>query len=179
MIAMKNYISGIQSETFELNQFSSRPVYATAPADSDEVNYYKAVYTVGVNDNLFEVAKTFNCTIQSLMAWNGLKTPHANSGRELTIYQIVKHARLEMGREKIYVESIPPKKTKMLPQNQFANTAWLDEKDGYLLYQLKRGESLLDVVSQFPGNTVEGLMKINNFSKKKQPRAGMKIKVSK
>lgn len=179
MIAMKNYISGIQSETYQLNQFSGRPVFATAPTDSDEVNYYKAVYTVGVNDNLFEVAKTFNCTIQSLMAWNNLKTPHANPGRELTLYQIVKHTRLNTEREKIYVESIPIRKSEMLPQNQFSSTAWLEEKDGYLLYQIKRGESLLDIVAQFPGNTIEELMKINELSVENQPKAGMKIKVNK
>lgn len=181
MSAMNDFLNRVQYENYNAQELEGIPVYATQPESSEEENYYQSSYTAAAGDNVYILAKTFDCSPYSLMAWNNLGSPFLAAGQELKLYNYSRPALFPPSREAIHIEPVPRKMTTELLISNKNNKFPLFEKteDGYILYQMKRGESLLDIVNQFPLNTISSLMKRNDLSFDKPPTAGMKIKILK
>jgi len=177
MGAMQNYISMVKSNEFHESQLADKKVFAFSPEMNDEASYFVSIYTVGSGENLNHIAKTFNCPIHSIMAWNNLKSPYVAAGQEIRFYQIAKYANFPEDRKPIYVEKIPPKFADLvlnyLPKNA------LSEDSKMMMYQVKRGESLIDIIEAYPNNTLDEILETNQLSLENPPSAGMKIKIKK
>ena len=177
MSAMQNYISMIEANEFHESQLGDRKVYAFSPEMNDEESYFLSLYTMGSGENLNDLAKTFNCPTHLLMAWNGFKSPYVAAGQEIKLYQIAKYANFPESRKPIYIEKIPQKSADLV-WNYLPKNALLED-DEMMMYQVRRGESILDIIEKYPNNRLEEVLETNNLSLKNPPSAGMKIKIRK
>ena len=152
MGAMHNYLSMLQKNEVHESHLINQKVYAyTSNDQTDEENYYKSIYTVGQGENLNDLAKTFNTSLQCILAWNNLVSPNVMPGKQINLLQIAKYTQFPADREPIYVERIPRKSADLIWNYMPPNA--LKEDDEMMMYIIKRGETLIDIIEQFPNNS--------------------------
>lgn len=178
MLAMKEYLEQVQYENFDDRSLEGIPVYASQN-DNDQKHYYSSTYIAGQGDNVYSLSRTFNCSPYSLMAWNNLSSPFLAAGQEIKLFQYINQTRFSATREQIRIEPVPRKPAAKIELKKAIDFSFSDESETHFLYQIKRGESLLDVANRFPGNSLSDLMKDNKLSLENPPTAGMKIKIKK
>ena len=135
---------------------------------------------------LEKLADYFGCPAHCVKAWNNLKTNKLSKGQEIVVYKPREYKRfVTEGGLDSKPETIPPPEIKIVetvPKHPIKT-----EKSGKVqktppetfTYQLKKGESLIDVVEKFPGNTVWELIQLNNISRQNPLPQEAKIKVRK
>lgn len=178
MIAMKEFLERVQYENFDTQSLEGIPVYSSH-SDNDQKHYYSSTYITAEGDNLYSLGRTFNCSPYSLMAWNNISSPYLAPGQEIKLFQYINQTRFNTTREPIHIDPVPRKPTGKLEISKVVDFSFSEEDEIHFLYQIKRGESLLDVANRFPGNSLSGLMKENNLSLENPPTAGMKIRIKK
>ena len=124
-----------------------------------------------------DLAKTFNTSLQCILAWNNLVSPNVMPGKQINLFQIAKYTQFPADREPIYVERIPRKSADLIWNYMPPNA--LKEDDEMMMYIIKRGETLIDIIEQFPNNSLKELLKMNELSLENPPSIGMKIKIRK
>lgn len=178
MLAMKQFLERVQYENFDVKSLEGIPVYASQSQDDSE-NYFTSTYIAAAGDNLYSLGRTFNCSPYSLMAWNNLSSPFLTSGQEIKLYQYINQTQFNTTREPIHIDPMPRKPAAQLKIKNSIDFSFSDEDESHFLYQIKRGESLLDIAERFPGNSLAELMKENKLSLDNPPTVGMKIRIRK
>ena len=178
MLAMKQFLEKVRIENYDEKALEGIPVYASKNSDTP-LNYYSSIYTAAEGDNIYSLGKLFKCSPYSLVAWNNLSSPDLNAGREIKLFHYTKQIQFTGGRQPILIDPVPLRSAVLSESKSNENFFLLDEDNDHFLYQLKRGESLLDIAKKFPGNSLPDLLKENKLSLKNPPVAGMKIKVKK
>jgi len=171
---------------------------------SNENNFFKTSYVVNAGENISMIAGIFNCTKYHLMAWNKITQPFVSQGQELTVFQPVVSASIP---GKPYMASIDGSNATAsvntisqptLRKHSTESIAILDIKkvvrgksiaegartleslsrEPFTYHRIRRGESLSDIADLYPGVTIDDIMKINEFSRKKNlPKPGSRIKI--
>ncbi len=178
MGAMNSYLSMLQKNEIHESHLLDQKVYAFTPSEqTDEEMYYQSIYTVGQGENLNDLAKTFNTSLQCVLAWNNLVSPNVMPGKQIKLFQIAKYTQFPADREPIYVEKIPQKSANLIWDYMPPNA--LKEDDEMMMYTIKRGESIIDIIEQYPNNSLKEIMELNELSLESPPSAGMKIKIKK
>ena len=178
MGAMRSYLSLLQKNELQESHLAEQKVYAFTPSDqNDEENYYQSIYTVGQGENLVGLAKTFNTSLQCILAWNNLVSPYVMPGKQIKLFQIAKYTQFPADRKPIYVEKIPQKSADLI-WNYLPPNALLED-DEMMMHIVKRGESLLDIIEQYPNNSLKEILETNNLSLENPPSVGMKIRIRK
>ena len=111
------------------------------PAESGN----NVMYTVRQGDNLGRIAMQHKVTIRQIREWNNLKSDRINVGQRLVIYT----------KEK------PPERANENPAKPAA-----PEPGTYVDYVVKQGDSLWSISRQFPGVTVDDIMRWNNIGER-------------
>lgn len=131
-------------ELMRLNQLTSTLLTVgqklTIPGNENITPITYEVYTVKSGDNLYDIANTYNMTVQELMAINNLTSTNLALGQQLKVKSSsIPGASLEECYGEGYVE---PK---------------------YLEYTVQKGDSLYIIANKY-NTTVEKLMELNDLS---------------
>ncbi|MDO9512847.1 MAG: LysM peptidoglycan-binding domain-containing protein [Bacteroidales bacterium] len=105
-------------------------------------------YSVESGDNLNQIAKNFNCSIDDLKKWNNLDSDVINI------------------RQKLLVQAPENEKSSAEPQ-----------KSKLKYYTVKDGDTLWEIAQHYEGVTVEQIKEWNNIRRPSQLRVGQKLKV--
>ncbi len=120
-------------------------------------NTFNIMYTVRQGDNLGRIAMDHQVSIRQLKEWNNLKSDRINVGQQLIIYT------------KEQVKITTPKPSSTLKQEKL-------EPGTYTEYTVKQGDSLWSISQQFPGVTVEDIMRWNTIGERIDIGQLLKIK---
>lgn len=166
---------------------------------------FKSVYYVQSGDNINSLAKLFNCHRRHIMAWNNLPQPYLSVGQELTIYQISNSVNVQVkeipsiapkiqepklkeetilstkkSRKKEVSPAVPSteKQKRMTPKKEQPNQRFRQEED-YLYHYIRRNESIMDIVEQYPGVTIHDILRLNEIKGSNFPSIGARLKIKK
>jgi membrane-bound lytic murein transglycosylase D len=120
----------------------------------------KVEYIVKKGDNLGNIAKKFNSTIENLKLWNNLQDNNIAIGNSLIVAQ-----------NEVSIES----KTKSAFQKK-ENLASIS-KNKEINYYVKKGDSLYSIAKKYPGVTISDIKKWNDI-RNENLKPGMKLKIN-
>ncbi|MBX2963361.1 MAG: LysM peptidoglycan-binding domain-containing protein [Cyclobacteriaceae bacterium] len=145
--------------TYAVKQDSIQSIAAkpTVKAVKPPESSFNTMHTVKQGDNLGRIAMQYGVGVQQLKEWNNLKSDRINVGQQLIVY-----TKAPVGKkadEKIST----PAQTVLQPGT-------------YTEYIVKQGDSLWSIARQFPGITVEDIMRWNNIGERIDIGQVLKIK---
>ncbi len=139
--------------------------YASAPPSK---NLLKLFYTVKRGDNLGGIAESYKVRTSDLRYWNDITRNNIRIGQQLVIYvPKVQTASREKTTIKANADTSKPT---INTTNQFA---------GYIYYQVKSGDNLWKIASQYPGVSNLDIIKWNKLSNPEKIKPGQTIIIKK
>ncbi|MEM6963536.1 MAG: transglycosylase SLT domain-containing protein [Bacteroidota bacterium] len=151
---------------------------------SGRLEFFKTIYQVKAEDNIDQLAKLFNCHRRHIMAWNNLPQPYLTTGKEITIFQIsnpmsIKVEKLPSIAPQLQEETILSR-TASKRKNQVSTLKEaLFKKETYLYHYIRRNESIVDIVDQYPGVTIQDILRLNEIKGNDFPTVGARLKIKK
>ena len=127
--------------------------------DAKSVQTQSTTYhTVRRGETLGRIAQRYGVRLSDLQRWNGVKS-NIRVGQRLTIHK----------------NGTPASTSKV---SSAASTEKSTSKAGeYLMYTVKKGDTLWEISRKFEGVSLNDIMKLNGFSKKSKIMPGKKIKI--
>ncbi len=122
-------------------------------SSGDTSGLQKSVYIVAKGDFLHKIALQYGCTIESLRAWNKLKTDNLNAGQLLNIWT----------------------KAKEDNSNPQGNNSHKQPK--YFYYIVKKGDTMWSISERFKCDSVNTIKAANNISNDRDLKPGQKLKI--
>ncbi|WRQ33877.1 LysM peptidoglycan-binding domain-containing protein [Bacteroidales bacterium MB20-C3-3] len=124
--------------------------------DAKSVQTQSTTYhTVRRGETLGRIAQRYGVRLSDLQRWNGVKS-NIRIGQRLTIHK----------------NGAPAASAKA--SSALASTSRAGE---YLMYTVKKGDTLWEISRKFEGVSLNDIMKLNGFSKKSKIMPGKKIKI--
>ncbi len=127
---------------------------AKTEATTPKKEFKNIEHIVEKGEYLGTIARKFNTTINDLLEWNSLSDSNIKLGDKLIV-----------GKEEIITS-----KEALVQNNK-------DKKSSEILYQVRKGDTLLKITQKFPGVTISDLKKWNNI-KGESLKPGMKLKIN-
>lgn len=165
----------------------------------------RTVHTVRSGETLGGIAIKYRVKVSDIQGWNGLRSTMIRKGQKLVIYpggsytpsvssgnRITHKVRsgetLGAIAERYKVSTASLRKWNNISGDMirvgqmltvYTKGAPVDTstKDGYLMYTVKKGDTLWDIAKKFSGVTVNDIMKLNGFTKNSRIYPGAKIKI--
>lgn len=109
----------------------------------------KTTHVVRRGETLSQLAGKYSCSISQLQSWNNIAGSSIREGQKLIVSQ--------SGLSK---DSEPEPMSKE-----------------YMIYEVRRGDTLWDIARKFDGTTVTGIKRLNNIRNEKSLKPGMKLKI--
>jgi membrane-bound lytic murein transglycosylase D len=153
--------------------YDSRSGFDEAPPG----NYAKLSYTVKEGDNLGFVAMWYNVRLSDIRYWNNIRQNTIRSGQKLSIYvprnKVSKYedinglsfAQKQARIGKTVTAEAPP------PAQQ------LTAGNGFVIYTVKQGDTIWDIIKKYPGVTESEVKQWNNLTDVAKIRAGQQLKI--
>ena len=141
-------------------------------------NYAKLIYTVKEGDNLGFISMWYNVRISDIQYWNNIRYNTIRSGQKLSIYV----PRNNLGKyQDINNLSFADKQARIGKTVTPAVTAkpsqTLVAGNDYVIYTVKQGDTIWDIIKKYPGVTETEIMKLNNISDDSKLKAGQQLKI--
>ena len=148
-------------------------------------NYAKLNYTVKAGDNLGFISEWYNVRVSDIRYWNNIYRNTIRVGQKLVIYvSRTKLAKYQDINQMTFAEKQARngKPTATPAASAPASTKPAAAKPGtdgqqYVLYTVKQGDTLYDIVKKYPGVSQTDIMKLNNISDASKLRAGQQIRI--
>lgn len=165
----------------------------------------RTVHTVRSGETLGGIAIKYRVKVSDIQGWNGLRSTMIRKGQKLVIYpggsytpsvssgnRITHNVRsgetLGAIAERYKVSTASLRKWNNISGDMirvgqtltvYTKGAPVDTstKDGYLMYTVRKGDTLWDIAKKFSGVTVNDIMKLNGFTKNSRIYPGAKIKI--
>ena len=130
--------------------------------DAKSVQTQSTTYhTVRRGETLGRIAQRYGVRLSDLQRWNGVKS-NIRVGQRLTIHK----------------NGTPASTSKVSSAASAASTEKSTSKaDEYLMYTVKKGDTLWEISRKFEGVSLNDIMKLNGFTKKSKIMPGKKIKI--
>ena len=130
--------------------------------DAKSVQTQSTTYhTVRRGETLGRIAQRYGVRLSDLQRWNGVKS-NIRVGQRLTIHK----------------NGTPASTSKVSSAASAASTEKSTSKAGeYLMYTVKKGDTLWEISRKFEGVSLNDIMKLNGFTKKSKIMPGKKIKI--
>ncbi len=160
---------------------------------------YKTVestYIVGNGDDIRSIARLYNCKPDNIRLWNNLASDYIVPGQRLLIKEQIPDNGLSTMTKTITrtptidlellttvksgsVRSIIGSNKPMVPKSKptSPDKEGKSEDDQYILYSLRRGESIKDVANKFTGLSISEILKDNNITSAEQIKSGQVIRI--
>ncbi len=159
----------------------------TIPSD----NFKRSVYLAQGTEQLKSLARQFNCTVDDIKQWNRLRSEKLQRGQSIYFYTPkisaidllpVPLPAADIQAQSSQIRVLPPRiytTSKIRAVSKKYHFSKEQKQSKYIYYQMKRRESLQDVVRRFPGNSLQELIEINNINKNRisQLKPGTRILV--
>lgn len=140
-------------------------------------NYAKLTYTVKEGDNLGFISMWYNVRISDIRYWNNIRQNTIRSGQKLAIYV----PRGSVGKyQDINNLTFAEKQARIgktvtsAPQKPVATAA---SGTDYIMYTVKQGDTIWDIIKKYPGVTETEIKNLNNLSDVSKIRAGQQLKI--
>ncbi|HFC00491.1 MAG TPA: LysM peptidoglycan-binding domain-containing protein [Phaeodactylibacter sp.] len=159
------------------------------------LEYFKSLYYVQPGDNIDKLAKLFNCHRRHIMAWNNLPQPYLTRGQELVIYQISNSVSVHVEKlppisqklektqlkEETILSASPKKEKVILPQKKEIltpeNKQPVAPKPSFKYHYIRRNESILDIIEQYDGVSIQDILELNHIKGNNLPSVGTRLKI--
>jgi len=141
-------------------------------------NYAKLIYTVKEGDNLGFISMWYNVRISDIQYWNNIRYNTIRSGQKLSIYvprnylskyqdiNNLSFAEKQARIGKTVTTTVASKPSQILVAG-----------NEYVLYTVKQGDTIWDIIKKYPGVTETEIMKLNNISDASKLKAGQQLKI--
>ena len=174
----------------EKNMAASKVVYKTVTSIVKQKHIVKGGQTLG------EIADKYDCSVSELKKWNHLRTNKINKGQKIYVHtHIKKQVPVKIDVIENYdaceddaeycgtdltasakKESEPKAKTKTSVKKVEVKTS--GDLSKFVYHTVQAGDTLWSISQKYPGNTVDGIKKLNRISNSKSLKAGSKIKIA-
>ena len=181
---MSRYLAAISIP----DSYRSPMVLATSIEGSTEnLEFFETItekiYKVSSGDNLYDLARKFDCRVSDLMSWNTLTSTKLRIGQELMVMQT----------EKLYIQryllptlnyvdgkfDFPTSEESLERQAKAILTSvqpnQLISPPAYKYHQIKRGQSLIAIAELYNSVSLDELLRLNGFTIYHTPKPGQKI----
>jgi membrane-bound lytic murein transglycosylase D len=138
-------------KTISPGSFNSYKYVHTPPSG----NMQKVFYTVKTGDNLGAISEQYHVRIGDLKYWNNINRNMIRVGQKLVIY-------------------VPKPKTNAIAGNTKPASTTSGE---FIYYEVKNGDTLWNIASQYDGVTTQDLRKWNNLGTNATIKPGERIKI--
>jgi membrane-bound lytic murein transglycosylase D len=129
-------------------------------------NSQKVYHKVESGETLGEIAEMYHVQISDLRYWNDIDGSVIRAGRKLIVYQPKKK------------EPVKSDDTTRKNQDTIKSVKSVGKGD-YIYYEIKTGDSLWKIASQYPGVSGEDLKKWNDITDESKIKPGQTIKIKK
>jgi membrane-bound lytic murein transglycosylase D len=142
-------------------------------------NYAKLTYTVKSGDNIGFVSGWYNVRSSDIRYWNNIRRNTIRAGQRLVIYvPRNKLSRYQDINQMTFSEKQnrigkPTTAQLPVPDPPLSVTASKD----FVIYTVKQGDTIWDIMKKYPGVTESEIMKLNNLSDASKLKAGQQIKI--
>jgi membrane-bound lytic murein transglycosylase D len=142
-------------------------------------NYAKLTYTVKAGDNLGFISEWYNARSSDIRYWNNIRHNTIRAGQHLSIYvprtKVAKY-------QDINQMSFSEKQTRVGKSSSPAPVAvkspvTVSSGEDYVIYKVKQGDTIWDIMKKYPGVTETEIMRLNNMSDAGKLKAGQQIKI--
>lgn len=116
-------------------------------------------YTVRSGDSLGKIASRNHTTVARLKSWNNLRSDNIRIGQKL----------------KIYSGKGPAPSVSSSSSSKPATTT----SGGYVMYTVRKGDTLYSIANKFPGVTLNDIMRLNGLTRNSKIYTGQKLKIKK
>ncbi len=127
------------------------------PRDSD--SSAAIVHRIRKGDSLYDIAKTYGCSVAQIKTWNRLRGNLIRPGQQLTVY----------GKSQVLYASATPAAS--------ASVTSPDASPSVIYYTVQPGDTLWRISQKYNGVSVQQLMQINNIRRARDLKAGETIKI--
>jgi membrane-bound lytic murein transglycosylase D len=140
-------------------------------------NYARLLYTVKEGDNLGFVSMWYNVRISDIRYWNNIRNNTIRSGQKLIVYvprnSLSKYQNINTmsfaEKQARIGKTVSPAAVKPV-QTVSAGT-------DYVIYTVKQGDTIWDIMKLYPGVTEEDIKRLNNLTDASRIRAGQQLKI--
>jgi membrane-bound lytic murein transglycosylase D len=140
-------------------------------------NYAKLTYTVKEGDNLGFVSMWYNLRVSDIRYWNNIRNNTIRSGQKLTIYiprnNLSKYQDingLSFSEKQARVgKTVAPAAVNLMQTVTSGNDV--------VIYTVKQGDTIWDIIRKYPGVTESEIMKLNNLSDAGKIKPGQQLKI--
>ena len=185
--ATKSYTSTANSTpSYSSNSYNATPSYKQPPAYTPPKpkpapatsNMTKLIYTVKKGDNVGFISEWYDCGASQVRRWNRIGNT-IRVGQKLKIY---KNKKVAHKYQRINTMSFSEKQkfasTGVLPTSSSARVAKSNSNSSNIKnYKVKKGDSLWQIAQNNPGNSVEGIRKLNKISRRHKLMPGATLKI--
>ncbi len=146
-------------------------------------NYTKFTYTVKSGDNLGFISTWYNVRISDIRYWNNIRQNTIRAGQKLVIYVPRNKAdRFEDINSMTFAEKQARVGKGMMPAATKSDTAISASTSSAnianaVTYTVKKGDTIWDIMKQYPGVTEAEIMQWNNLSNAAKIQAGQQLKI--
>lgn len=176
--SIRSYKAGIY-----LNRTTTANPVSSFNAPASVAGKTKIYYTVKDGDNLGYIAEWYRVGLSDLRYWNDIYGNTIRVGQRIAVF--VNPAQTEYF-SKINNMSFAEKQAmlgKTIPVNKPASSpsasAGTANDQEYVIYTVKRGDTIWDIVKQFSGVTVSEVLSLNNINNPSRLYEGQKLKIRK
>ncbi len=120
------------------------------------------IYTVKRGDSLGKIASRHHTTIANIKRWNGLRRETIVPGQRLRIYS-----------------GKGPSSSSVASSGSSKSSTATSSKGGYVIYTVRRGDTLYSIANKFPGVSLNDIMRLNGLTRKSKIYTGQKLKIKK
>jgi len=141
-------------------------------------NYAKLTYTVKSGDNLGFISEWYNVRLSDIRYWNNIRHNTIRAGQRLAIYvPRNKVNKYEDINQLTFIEKQARIGKSVTPQVEPRPAQSFTTGRDYILYTVKSGDTIWDIVKKYPGVTEYEILRLNNISDASKIKAGQQIKI--
>jgi membrane-bound lytic murein transglycosylase D len=157
--------------------------YNSSGGEPPPGNYTKLTYSVKSGDNLGFISTWYNVRISDIRYWNNIRHNTIRAGQRLVIYvprnkaeryEDINSMTFVQKQARVGKDVVPVASTK---SDSLQTTAAATTTANAITYTVKKGDTIWDIMKQYPGVTEAEIMRWNNLPNAAKIQAGQRLKI--
>lgn len=141
-------------------------------------NYAKLTYTVKEGDNLGFISMWYNVRISDIRYWNNIRNNTIRTGQRLSIYvPRNKVSAYQNINEMSFADKQARVGKTVTPVSSSQPVQANASGSGYIIYTVKEGDTIWNILKNYPGVTETEVIRLNNLSDGGKIRTGQQLKI--